>query len=237
MLSFRLQFSRWAVAIAVTAPALAFGGVETGIDAYSGGDYALAMHELQPLAEKGNADAEYYVGQMYENGQGVLKNEATALVWFLQSAGGGNAKAQLLLVDVYAFGRGVPENDAIAAYWRWRASTTLAATAKRDLNQSLKNVEADKKNASATPGKIKCATPSYKHDVDHFGDGGTVDMLFLVDANGKSLDTVVLNSSDWPRLDQYAHDAYVNCTFSAAKVDGKDVPGVVRLPYEWKLAK
>jgi TonB family protein len=217
-------------------PLLASASVESGIDAYSGGDYARAIHELLPLAEKDNGDAEYYVGLMYANGQGVLKNDATALNWLVQAAGHTNAKAQLKLADIYTYGKGVPENDAIGAYWRWRAAATAASTAKSNLNDSLKNAEADKKN-TGIPGKLKCATPQYAHDADNFGDGGTVDVLVLVDENSKVADAAVLNSSDWPRLDQIARDAYNNCSFTAAKADGKTVPGVIRLPYEWKVGK
>jgi len=233
---FRSQFLRRALLGALCVPWLAFASVESGIDAYSGGDYARAIHDLQPLADKGNGDAEYYVGLMYANGQGVLKNDATALNWLVLAAGNANAKAQQKLADMYAFGKGVPENDTIAAYWRWRAAATLAATAKNNLNNSLKNAEADK-NHAGMPSKLKCAAPAYVRDADHFGDGGTVDVLVLVDENSKVADAAVLNSSDWPRLDQVALDTYNKCSFSAGKVDGKTVPGVMRLPYEWKLSK
>jgi TonB family protein len=236
MLRFRSQFLRCALIAAICTPLCAQASVESGIDAYSGGDYARAIHDLLPLAEKGNGDAEYYVGLMYADGQGVLKNDATALNWLLQAAGNANAKAQQKLADIYAFGKGVSENDAVAAYWRWRAAATAATNAKNNLNDSLKNADANKAQAG-TPGKLKCATPSYAHDAEHFGDGGTVDVLVLVDESGKTRDASVLNSSDWPRLDQVARDTYNNCSFAAGKVDGKAVPGVLRLPYEWKLSK
>ncbi len=236
MFSFNTQFYRASVAVALILPALAWGSLEAGTDAYNGGDYALAMHELLPLAEKGNGDAQYFVGQMYANGQSVPKNEETAAGWFLQSAGKGNANAQLTLGDMYAFGRGIEENDAISAYWHWRAAITFVATARRNLNSSLKNTEAAKAKTAgqAIPTVVKCTEPSYVHDVQHFGDGGTMDLLFLVDADGKALETSVLNSSDWLRLDQIARDAFSTCTFSPAKVDGKAVPGILRMPYVWK---
>ena len=39
---------------------------EAGVDAYKRGDYATALREFQPLAEQGDADAQYYLGVMYE---------------------------------------------------------------------------------------------------------------------------------------------------------------------------
>lgn len=240
MLSIRSQFLRGVMLCAVCLPAFANASVESGVDAYSGGDYARAIHDLQPLADKGNGEAQYYVGQMYANGQGVLKNEVTAVNWFLQAAGNGSAKAQTKLAEVYSFGKGVPEDDAIAAYWRWRAAATQVAAAKRNLNDSLKNAEAGK-DKLAMPGAGKCAPPAYAHDAAHFGDGGTVDVLVLVDETGKAADTAVLNSSDWPLLDQAARDAFSKCPYTAAKADGKAdgkaVSGVLRMPYEWKPVK
>ena len=79
-----------------------------------------------------------------------------------------------------------------------------------------------------------CAAPTYTHDIEHFGDGGTVDLLFLVDADGKAQDVSVLNSSDWSRLDKVAREAFAVCTFVPGKIDGKPAPAVVRVPYVWK---
>jgi TPR repeat protein len=37
------------------------------------GDFATVLREWRPLAEQGGADAQYALGGMYGNGQGVLK--------------------------------------------------------------------------------------------------------------------------------------------------------------------
>jgi TPR repeat protein len=44
---------------------------QKGINAYCSGDYATALREWQPLAEKGSAQVKYNLGSMYERGQGV----------------------------------------------------------------------------------------------------------------------------------------------------------------------
>ena len=237
MFSVSVRFCRLFSALALSATALsAWGSLEAGMDAYSGGDYALAMHEVLPLAEKGDAQAQYLVGQMLANGEGVPKNETAAAQWFLEAAGSGNAKAQLALADMYSLGKGVAEDDAIAAYWRWRAATTRATVARRTLSESLKKSEADagKAKRGEVPVMNHCAAPAYARDAEHFGDGGTVDLLFLVDADGKAQDVSVLNSSDWARLDRSARDAFAACTFVPGKIDGKPAPSVVRVPYVWK---
>jgi TPR repeat protein len=56
----------------------------------------------RPLAEQGNADAQFGVGWMYDNGQGVPQDDARAVVWSRKAADQGYARAQLNLGVMYA---------------------------------------------------------------------------------------------------------------------------------------
>ena len=49
----------------------AWAGFDEGVAAYDRGDYATALEEWRPIAEQGNADAQYNLGNMYYNGRGV----------------------------------------------------------------------------------------------------------------------------------------------------------------------
>ena len=106
----------------LASPALGQVALEEGLAAYRGGDYAKAMELWRPLAEKGNADAQYRVGSMYAEGKGVERNDATALNWFKRAAEGGNAAAQYNVGASYAGGVGVAQDDAEAAKWFKRAA-------------------------------------------------------------------------------------------------------------------
>ena len=44
---------------------------QKGVDAYDRGDYATALREWKPLAEQGNAPAQFNLGLMYDKGLGV----------------------------------------------------------------------------------------------------------------------------------------------------------------------
>jgi TPR repeat protein len=44
---------------------------QKGWDALQSGDYATTLREWTPLAERGNVDAQYNLGVMYANGEGV----------------------------------------------------------------------------------------------------------------------------------------------------------------------
>src|SRR5512136_323455 len=82
-----------ALATALGAPAAA-GPLEDGNAAYRDNEYARAAELWQPLAEKGDATAQYSLGTLYLEGQGVEQNDATAFMWFRRAADQGNAAAQ-----------------------------------------------------------------------------------------------------------------------------------------------
>jgi TPR repeat protein len=69
--------------------------------AYKQKDYATALKEFTPAAQRGNAEALLYLGKMYLLGQGVAKDRAKAIEWFKQSADQGNADAQFFLGTIY----------------------------------------------------------------------------------------------------------------------------------------
>jgi len=104
------------VAIATVNPAAA-GPLEDGLTAYRDHDYATALASWRPLAETGNAAAQYQLGILYAEGKGVEQSDATAAQWFRRAADQGDAAAQYNLAVSYAEGLGVPKDDAAAAKW------------------------------------------------------------------------------------------------------------------------
>ena len=63
------------------APAVAAGPLEDAHSAYNGGDYATALWLIRPLADEGNAEAQFVLGDMYDLGQGVPQNYPEAVKW------------------------------------------------------------------------------------------------------------------------------------------------------------
>ena len=61
---------------------------------YDQGQYAEALLLYQKLAEQGDADAQYYLGVMYNKGQGLAKDANQAVYWYRKAAEQGNATAQ-----------------------------------------------------------------------------------------------------------------------------------------------
>lgn len=69
--------------------------VKAGIDRWSRGDYSGAIAQWRPLAEAGNADAQFNMGQAYKMGRGVPANAATAQSWYQKAARQGHEQAQV----------------------------------------------------------------------------------------------------------------------------------------------
>ena len=88
-----------------------------GLEAKNSGDFKTALADWIPLAEQGNAMAQFNLGHMYANGYGVPENDKTAVKWFTKAAEQGLAEGQFNLGAMYDFGDGVPENDKIAVKW------------------------------------------------------------------------------------------------------------------------
>ena len=70
-------------------PALA--DLAAGQQAFRNGEYATALKDLLPLAKQGNAVAQFFVGFMYDQGQGVAQDYIHAHTWFSLAGASGNA--------------------------------------------------------------------------------------------------------------------------------------------------
>ncbi len=99
------------------AAPVAAGQFEDAVAAYQRGDYATALRLLRPLADQGNAVAQYNPGFMYDKGQGVPQDYAEAAGWYHKAADEGDAEAQTTLGVMYAHGQGVPQDFVSAHMW------------------------------------------------------------------------------------------------------------------------
>ncbi len=115
----------------LTAPARA--GIDEGLAAYERGDYATALQEWAPLANQGDAEAQYFLGHMYVEGQGVPRQYGKAAVWIRQAAEQGNGYGQFALGYLYDKGTGVAQDDAEAARWYRKSAEQGNTVAQNNL--------------------------------------------------------------------------------------------------------
>jgi uncharacterized protein len=107
------------------------------VAAYDGKNYRDALRLFRPLAEKGNPEAQYYIGRMYEKGQGVSKDKAQTIYWYRKSAEGGYAKSQYRLAVGYAFGlAGLPTDDEEAVKWLHKSAEGGYQRAQKNLSRA-----------------------------------------------------------------------------------------------------
>ncbi len=114
-------------------------GINAGVAAYKYGAYATALREWRPLAEQGNAKAQYNLGLMYRKGQGVPQDDAEAVGWWCKAAEQGDAAAQNNLGVMYKMGLGVPQDYAEAVRWWRKAAEQGHANAQYNLGLMYKN--------------------------------------------------------------------------------------------------
>jgi TPR repeat protein len=110
--------------LTANGPAANAGSWEDATAAFARKEYAAALKLMQPLAEKGNALAQYRIATMHRMGLGVSKDAAEAKKWSRLAARQGNADAQALLGSLYykAEGGGRPTSFAPICGMMYRRS-------------------------------------------------------------------------------------------------------------------
>ena len=143
-------------ALLVSGPIWAQTG-DAALDAAQAGDFEKALSIWRPLAEQGNAAAQFNLGLMYEKGDGVPKDEQLAAKWYFKAALQGHTGAQLNLGTLYDEGKGVPEDNRKAAQWYNQAAKEgeSAATTNLDLMKIHgEDVFAGELPPELEPGKV-----------------------------------------------------------------------------------
>ena len=78
---------------------------------------AATPDDLRKLAERGDAEAQFMLGTLYRNGDGVLQNDTQAVEWFQRAAEQGYVRALSALGSAYWAGRGVRQDYSQAYFW------------------------------------------------------------------------------------------------------------------------
>lgn len=73
-------------------------------------------------AERGDASAQWQLGEMYYRGEGVPEDVALAMRWYEKAAEQGDASAQICLGRMYRAGEGVSRDDSLALGWYRKAA-------------------------------------------------------------------------------------------------------------------
>lgn len=137
------------------SPALAEPQAEQGWKAYLAGRHSEAWRELKPLADQGDADAQYYVGSLYQAGHGVPASAHHAAHWYEKAAQQNHALAEFALGFLLYYGAGqgddtLPADPGLAAPWLEKAAQQQVVPAQHLLStmyQRGQGVPADRQKA------------------------------------------------------------------------------------------
>lgn len=111
----------------------ALAGFAEGATAYNNKNYPVALKEITPLANAGNADAEHLLGLMYYLGRGVPQDYKKAMFWHMKAALQGKADAQYVVGAMYYTGNAVIQDQKQATVWFRRAAEQGHAEAQQVL--------------------------------------------------------------------------------------------------------
>lgn len=117
----RVVVIAWLVAAALAGPAVA-GPYEDGVSALDRGDNAAAVKKFRQAAGQGIALGQYFLGTLYDTGQGVSLDHVEAAKWYRKAADQGDDVARIALGFRYHTGVGMPRDDAEAMKWFHKAA-------------------------------------------------------------------------------------------------------------------
>ena len=115
--------------------------------AYKTKQYDVAARLLKSISGD-DAEVQFYVAKMYENGWGVPKDDIEATHWYRKSAEQGYCKAQNNLGTKYRDGRGVSKDFTEAMRWFRKAANQGAALAQSNVGMMYRDGNGVKKNYS-----------------------------------------------------------------------------------------
>ncbi len=110
---------------------------------YYKGEFDKAAPLFQALAERGNVQAEFFIGGMYLAGTGVPQDYAKALKWSEMAAEHGNTSAQFNLGKMYELGEGVPQDNVQAHMWYSLSASSGDEQATRTRDQVAQRMSYD----------------------------------------------------------------------------------------------
>ncbi len=125
--------------------------------AYDRANYATALKIWLPKAQAGEAEAQAYVGEIYEKGLGLTPNYQLAAQWYQKAAKQGNTRAQINLGYLYERGLGVEKDIAKAMQWYQKSSglekvdlpyaATIETSADSEMSKEIQFLKAELKNS------------------------------------------------------------------------------------------
>jgi TPR repeat protein len=212
------------------ASAGAKGGLLEAENAYKNKNYKVAQQQLEPLVNNGVAAAQFLVGLMFDNGDGVAQNYKRAMEWYLKAAKQGYAPAQCNLGVIYEKGTGVNLSEKEAAFWYRKAAEQGNASAQFNLGLMYyygRGFEIRRSYKTAASWFLKAA---------ELGNASAQNSLGKMFENGQSLQVSLVQAYKWYSLAAEAgnNEALTNQIALEEKMAPELVVSAQDMAREWR---
>ena len=192
---------------------------------------AEALRQLRPLAERGNADAQFKLGSLYHEGLSVSQDYTEALKWFRRAAEQGDVNAQFNLGMLYAEGgRGINQDNVQALMWFNFAAAqgnTEAVQEKATLVLRMTPVQIEEAQKRAREFKPESTYAAALQELKPLAEQGKVSAQFklgLMYYKGQSLPQDYTEALKWFRLAAQQGDVYAQFNTGFMYEKGQGVP-------------
>ncbi len=161
--------------LALASPNLQAGETESdaavarGRVAYDDGDYDAAYKEWLPLAEAGNADAQFGMGSLFNYGHDRPEDLGVAVLWYAKAAKQGHTTALDWLGDMYVKGEGVPRDLKRAECLYLHAARRGNFRAKRNLYDFYRKLGRNEEAKVWQARILAKSTPRFLFAIGRFG--------------------------------------------------------------------
>ena len=92
--------------------------LRANLEKYAGDDKEKQAALLEKAAEKGDAESQYALGNIYDRGgSGVIQNHAASIAWYKKAAAQKHLRAERALARIYEKGDGVTPDVEAAVKW------------------------------------------------------------------------------------------------------------------------
>jgi TPR repeat protein len=178
---------------------------QKGMKHYKPDDVAAAVRELKPLAEQGNAQAQFNLGSLYYQGRGVRQDYTEAAQWMRKAAEQGHIFAQVTLGSIHAEGvQGAIQKDYPQALMWFIFAAAQGDMEAMELRDTMANrmtptqiVEAQRLAQEFKPQNIYTKSLQENKALAETGDAGAQFKIGLIYYRGQGVPRDYLEALNW----------------------------------------
>ncbi len=134
--------------------------IEKGIELFEKKRFKEAFRVLMPFAKKGEAEAEFFIGLIYDMGSIDLMDKEKAVIWYLKAAKKGYPRAQYDMGVMLSKGEGIKKDLKEALKWYQKS-------AKNGFGYAMYNLGVAYQRGYGTDIDLDLAKSWYKRALEH----------------------------------------------------------------------